>query len=129
MTESEGMRGVTKRDVCTTKAIRPTTLSRPLLILRAGLDPDRKALWPAASATVIRLALRTSMFTVIPPTMESLGVSSENPARFAPRRPDAGRAMLYGSVAFGLVSLLAYSIWAFRLVPGEAGLYSATAAV
>jgi hypothetical protein len=37
--------------------------------------------------------------------------------------------MLYGSVAFCVVSLLAYSIWAFRLVPGDAGLYSATAAV
>jgi len=37
--------------------------------------------------------------------------------------------MLHGGVSFGAVSLLAYSIWAFRLVPGTVGLYAATAAV
>ena len=37
--------------------------------------------------------------------------------------------MLYGSAGFCIVSLLAYSIWAFRLVPGTAALYSTTAAV
>jgi hypothetical protein len=61
--------------------------------------------------------------------MESFGPSSESSARFDPHAPGAGRAMLYGSVAFCVVSLLAYSIWAFRLVPGTAGLYSAIAAV
>jgi hypothetical protein len=40
-----------------------------------------------------------------------------------------GAAMLHGGVSFGAVSLLAYSIWAFRLVPGTVGLYAATAAV
>jgi hypothetical protein len=37
--------------------------------------------------------------------------------------------MIYGGISFGVVSVLAYSIWAFRLVPGTAALYSATAAV
>src|SRR5688500_6582509 len=69
------------------------------------------------------------MFTVIPPIMESLGRSSETPTRFDPPAPGTGRAMLYGSAAFCVVSLLAYSIWAFRLVPGTVGLYSTTAAV
>ena len=32
-------------------------------------------------------------------------------------------------MSFGAVSVLAYSIWAFRLIPGEIALYSATAAV
>ena len=38
-------------------------------------------------------------------------------------------AISYGALSFGLVSVLAYSIWAFRLVPGTALLYSTTAAV
>lgn len=38
-------------------------------------------------------------------------------------------AMLYACLAFGAVSTLAYSIWAFRLVPGTAGLYTTTALV
>jgi hypothetical protein len=37
--------------------------------------------------------------------------------------------MLYGSLSFGVVSVIAYSIWAFRLIPNEAALYSATALV
>ena len=37
--------------------------------------------------------------------------------------------MIQASVSFGLVSVLAYSIWAFRLIPGTAALYSTTAAV
>lgn len=38
-------------------------------------------------------------------------------------------AMLYGCLSFGAVSTLAYSIWAFRLVPGTVGLYTTTAFV
>jgi hypothetical protein len=38
-------------------------------------------------------------------------------------------SILYGSISFGVVSLMAYSIWAFRLVPGTVGLYSTTALV
>src|SRR5688572_14071694 len=48
-----------------------------------------------------------------------------------PPRPgasSAGGAIIYGALSFGLVSVLAYSIWAFRLIPGTAALYSATAA-
>ncbi|MEY2879145.1 MAG: hypothetical protein RLZZ15_1525 [Verrucomicrobiota bacterium] len=37
--------------------------------------------------------------------------------------------MIFGCLSFGAVSTLAYSIWAFRLVPGAAGLYSTTALV
>lgn len=38
-------------------------------------------------------------------------------------------ALIYGSLSFGAVSTLAYSIWAFRWVPGTAGLYTTTALV
>lgn len=38
-------------------------------------------------------------------------------------------SLLYGSLSFGVVSALAYSIWAFRLVPGTVGLYTTTALV
>jgi hypothetical protein len=47
-------------------------------------------------------------------------------ARAAPSLPFA---LIYGAVSFGLVSTLAYTIWAFRLVPGTAGLYTTTALV
>jgi hypothetical protein len=42
---------------------------------------------------------------------------------------NSASAMVYGAVSFGVVSVVAYSIWAFKLVPGTAGLYSTTAAV
>lgn len=38
-------------------------------------------------------------------------------------------SILFGSLSFGLVSLLAYAIWAFRLIPGQAAMYSAIAAI
>lgn len=50
-------------------------------------------------------------------------------AQSPPSASGAGAAMLYGSVSFGAVSVLAYSIWAFRVVPGEAALYGAIAVV
>lgn len=65
--------------------------------------------------------------------MKFFGFTPENvPA--AGSRPDDDRpsltfSLLYGSLSFGVVSVLAYSIWAFRLVPGTAALYSTTAAV
>ena len=43
--------------------------------------------------------------------------------------PNSASAMVYGGVVFGLVSVVAYSIWAFKLVPGEVALYSTIAAV
>jgi hypothetical protein len=45
--------------------------------------------------------------------------------------PDSNSAgaIVYGALSFGVVSAVAYSIWAFKLVPGEAALYSTTAAV
>jgi hypothetical protein len=45
------------------------------------------------------------------------------------KRPGVAFAMIYGAVSFGLVSALAYSIWAFRLVPGQAAMYVSIAAV
>lgn len=45
------------------------------------------------------------------------------------RLPHLSFALLYGSLSFGVVSVLAYAIWAFRLVPGTVALYSTTAAV
>jgi hypothetical protein len=38
-------------------------------------------------------------------------------------------ALIYGSLSFGAVSVVAYSIWAFRLIPGTVGLYTTTALV
>jgi hypothetical protein len=37
--------------------------------------------------------------------------------------------MAYGALCLGAVSVAAYSIWAFRLIPGTAAMYAATAAV
>ena len=36
-------------------------------------------------------------------------------------------SMLFGALSFAIVSTLAYSLWAFRLVRGEALLFSAIA--
>jgi hypothetical protein len=49
----------------------------------------------------------------------------------APRRPlpGVGYSMGYGALCLGVVSVVAYSIWAFRLIPGTAAMYTATAAV
>ena len=73
------------------------------------------------------------MLTVIGPIMESFGLTPGTHLRSdqQPDHPISGvvQAMVYGGVSFCLVSVVAYSIWAFRLVPGTAGLYSATAAV
>lgn len=49
-----------------------------------------------------------------------------NAARPVPSLPCA---LIYGALSFGAVSTLAYTIWAFRLVPGTAGLYTTTALV
>ena len=38
-------------------------------------------------------------------------------------------AIIYASLSFGLVSVLAYSIWAFRLVPGRNAMYATIAIV
>lgn len=50
-------------------------------------------------------------------------------ARVAGATSGVGVAMVQGGLGFGLVSVLAYSIWAYRLVPGEAAMYAAIAAV
>lgn len=43
--------------------------------------------------------------------------------------PSSASAMVFGGLSFAAVSVLAYSIWAFKLVPGTAALYSTTALV
>ena len=52
--------------------------------------------------------------------------SSSEPTR---PLPSASASILWGSLSFGIVSLLAYMIWAFRIVPGQAAMYSTIAAV
>lgn len=37
--------------------------------------------------------------------------------------------MVQGALSFGLVAVLAYSIWAYRLIPGQAAMYTAIAVV
>ena len=39
------------------------------------------------------------------------------------------KGMLYGAIAFGVVSVIAYSIWAFRLVPGRYPMWGSIAVV
>ncbi len=47
----------------------------------------------------------------------------------AVRPPALPFAVVCGALGLGVVSTLAYCIWAFRLVPGAAGLYATTALV
>ena len=65
--------------------------------------------------------------------MKFFGFAADATARSAPplaeMSPGLPFSMIYGSVSFGAVSALAYSIWAFRLVAGTAALYSTIAAV
>ena len=52
------------------------------------------------------------------------------PAAAPVRAPaSAGFAMVYGALGLGLVSVLAYSIWAYKIIGGTAALYSSVAAV
>lgn len=44
-------------------------------------------------------------------------------------QPSLAHSVLYGSLSFAAVSLLAYSIWAFRLVRGTGPMYAAIAIV
>ncbi len=46
-------------------------------------------------------------------------------------KPSASLAssIVYGAVSFGGVSVLAYSIWAFRLIEGQAAMYASVAAI
>ena len=39
------------------------------------------------------------------------------------------KGMLYGAISFGVVSIIAYSIWAFRLVPGRYPMWGSIAVV
>jgi hypothetical protein len=73
------------------------------------------------------------MFTVLGRTMTTSGSTPAENVPLSPAAADgsgsAFNAMVYGALSFGIVSVIAYSIWAFRLIPGTAAMYSATAAV
>lgn len=45
------------------------------------------------------------------------------------QRSGCCQGMLYGAIAFGVVSVIAYSIWAFRLVPGRYPMWGTIAVV
>lgn len=51
------------------------------------------------------------------------------PGGAPPAVPGAAFAVGYGALSFGAVSVLAYSLWAFRLIGSEGPLYAAIAAV
>lgn len=66
--------------------------------------------------------------------MTSPGIAPQNPApatRAGVRGivPGMAGAMVYGAVSFGLISTLAYSIWAFQWIRGTTAMYSSIAAV
>ncbi len=62
-------------------------------------------------------------FGLAPSSVPGSGAPAESKA------PGLPFSIVYGSVSFGAVSLLAYSIWAFRLVPGAGAMYATTALV
>lgn len=59
--------------------------------------------------------------------MRCFGLTPDRRPVAAP--PSRAFAAGYGALGFGLVSVLAYSIWAYKLVPGTAALYATIAAV
>lgn len=56
-------------------------------------------------------------------------VLARAPAGEVPAPASPGFAIIYGAASFGLVSVLAYSIWAYRLIGGTAAMYAAVAAI
>lgn len=56
-------------------------------------------------------------------------VLARGPAPDAGRTPSLPFSIIYGALGFGLVSVLAYSIWAFRLIRSDAVLFPAVAVV
>ena len=56
-------------------------------------------------------------------------VLSREPSPRADRFPSLAYSMIYGALSFGVVSVVAYTIWGFRLIRGAAGMYSATALI
>ena len=54
---------------------------------------------------------------------------NEEQANEAAQRSGCCQGMLYGAVAFAVVSVIAYSIWAFRLVPGRYPMWGSIAVV
>jgi hypothetical protein len=59
----------------------------------------------------------------------ALAPDSTSDAAPTPRAPGLTFSVLYGAVSLGAVSVLAYSLWAFRLIRGEPLLYTAIATV
>jgi len=65
--------------------------------------------------------------------MKAFGLTGEAAwaaaAKSGVRPVGLAHSVVYGAMSFMIVSVLAYSIWAFRLVPGEAAMYAAIAVV
>src|SRR5438045_3262593 len=66
--------------------------------------------------------------------MRSLGLTPEhvlarNPAGIPSPSPSLGFSMTYAAACFAVVSVIAYSIWAYRLIAGTAAMYAAIALV
>lgn len=61
--------------------------------------------------------------------MKIFGLAPTDSPATGSTAPGLAHSIIYGALSFGAVSVLAYSIWAFRLVPGTVGLYSTTALV
>ncbi len=68
-------------------------------------------------------------FGLTPDAAAASSIASSARTASPGRVPSLTFALIYGSLGFGAVSVLAYSIWAFRLVPDTAGLYATTALV
>ena len=68
------------------------------------------------------------------PRMQVFGLTPDRVMKRVPRNqlavpPSRGSALLGGGFTFGLVSLAAYSLWAWRLIPNEGALFAAIALV
>lgn len=89
--------------------------------------------WGGANPAIVALSPPRPPPTVRP--MRFFGLTPDEvraraEAAHEVRPPDSVvTAMAYGAGSVGLVSVAAYSIWAYRLVPGAAAMYAAIAAI
>jgi hypothetical protein len=121
------MKAVGHGEIVMTRTITPTrhdVKSEP----RCALDPSSRR-----HPDFIRIAAVRAIPDARRPTMKCFGLAPEN---FPGSGPEVNRqppgiwfSIVYGSVSFGVVSVLAYSIWAYRLVPGIAAMYATIAAI
>jgi hypothetical protein len=57
------------------------------------------------------------------------GVPADTSIARSVRAPSLPFSIIYGGVSLGLVSVLAYSVWAYRLISGAGPMYAAIAAI